>query len=604
MNLLKLLFTICLLQISIYASIGHTTQDFVIARDLDKARQHARSTIADIATISDIEQSAKKFTDTLVADTAKEYSLQDIERLKHEIRQFYLDAKMQGFIKETTQNCRKMKIARTNMDTVDHLTKKQIAQLGIPNDPAYQPIIHTAQEELKKIISELPARMPLTASDRRVIAIQKARQYASSHLASISTIDDIEQSKHKFADSIAAEHYSPELIEELKHEIQQFYLDAKMLTIIRHVKDTIQQMKPQITYLDDPDNLTKQLTQHWHIPSEPAYQPILTAIQEELEQLIKDNYSSAQSTKRKAEELSTVPQTFEELISITQQFQRVNNLSTAPNHQLMSKIFRDTLKKRMSKEAARQRTDDLNRQIQKSINATRGPIMTSQEIQELHEANQEDQDLLIHFFWIELLRNYGDQKLNLALHNISLETLSPENLDKLIKKTKQEILEEGQLIGLTAEIIDQMQKHIETSLRQAVQKKYFLTKQATTTKRSVTIAEKNNTVFDIHVDLEHKFQHIKRLLISLKGNTDINQNTLDYYLNKIFSNVEGIIITPNEFITSSSVPNILSAEALDKLFTDLNILQKKLKNKSTNTSMPGVVPTQSAAAASAKSTAL
>lgn len=582
MKIYILFSAICLLSMSTYPSSGHVSiDDTPTAQDFEKARIYAKKNIADIATIADIEQSAKKFTADLVAQETKHYSPQSLEKLKHEIRNFYLDAKIQLFIKEIAQKCRTLNITRTNMDIIDHVVKKHVAQLGIPNDPAYQPIIHTAQEELKKIISELPARMPLTENDRRITAIQKARQYASRNLTSIASISDIEKSIYEFTDLIAKEkqeNYSAKLVEELKHEIRTFYLDAKIATFMRQIKQAIEQISPQITYLDDYKNITQRYIEYWNIPNEPDYEPIVALIEQEIKNLIEQNERAVQKAEQLAEEHLKIPKTIEKLISATKKFKNLHNLTTDPNNLAIIHTFSETLRNRMLLQGAQKQTDALALQIHKAVESSRGPRMTRRDIQHLYDSHEETINELMDTWGKDLIRIYNDTKITQSLQNILLEKLSPEELNALIKKIKDDVMQDGQLINLPKQLINTMQAYIETSLRQAAQRKSLSAQRAASSNRSVKIATTNPSLLKANQDLENKFQLIKKLLTSLKSNPEINQGRLDSLVNKIFSNVKDIIITPNEFIINSSAPQKVSKETLDFILTHMNKLEDILKN--------------------------
>jgi hypothetical protein len=574
-----MLLLICLLHFSTYTSVNFSIEDSVTAQDLEKARQYAIRNIADIATISDIEQSATKFMDTLIAHEAKRYSPKNIEKLKHEIRKFYLDAKMQSFIKEIAQKCRALNITRTNMDIVDNLSKKHVAQLGIPNDPAYQPIVYTAQEELKKIISELPARMPLTERDRQLLAIQKARQYASNHLASISTIPDIEESIKIFANLKAAEKsedYSPELLEKLKHEIRQFYLNAKMITFIKQIQHNIQQLTLHVSYSTDSDKMTKNLTEQLHIPNDTAYEPVISTIKEELDKIIKHNDNLAEIAVNQANSsLFPVPKTLDELIAAIQQFQKTNNFGVNINHQAIVNIFRDTLERRMVYEEKKQRDAELEKNMS---NFKRATDMTSAESQDLKQVHRENRDQSVLLFWQELLRKYCDTKLKKISENISLEKLSQEQLDDLIKKVKQEIINDGILLNFSIQFINDTQEYFEKSL-----KKSLSAQQKATTKRSITFNESKNTttVIDSRL-LAVQFQETKNLIIALKNDPNIDQTALQLLLDDIFSNLNTTIkIEPEQFITATSIPKKLTTENLDTIVRAINKFKQKTTSNST-----------------------
>lgn len=437
-------------------------------------------------------------------------------------------------------------------------------------------IIHSLHGSLGLFQKGSPLRTPLD---------EKSRRYAASHMTEIKTIQDIEQSAEQFTRAMTAEkphdYYPEPLIEELKREIRTLYIDAKMPHFIKQTAQECEALATTVTPVSDVDDLTEKFKQHWHIPNDVAYQPIISTFNKQIEQIIKRKALTntyARAAKSQADVLPSIPTSLQELASAIQQFTTTSKLPDEADHKKIIDTFRDSLKIRMLLETLSKQRAALQLSIQKLAASTRATPITHQETQDLYQAEQENFLRLEQSLWQELLRLHYDEKLKQLRSSTPLTTLSQDQFDALLQGIKREVINDVQFFDLSPKLIPTMQDYIETSLKKHARNKALQVKEPASTKRTVTIHEAKNVFVDIpsreEINDEARdilFKKVQIELNTLLHDAIVHPEVTKKVINLILTSQQSKHssqqqpITFDEFLTATNIPTAITNEQLQEI---------------------------------------
>lgn len=425
---------------------------------------------------------------------------------------------------------------------------------------------------------------------------EKARRYAARYIADIKTIADIEKHAEQLTKDIIDEkpedYYPKPLIEELKNEIRSFYLDAKMTYFIQQAMQECNALTTTLTSTSDSDELTEQFKEKWHIPNNALYQPITSSFYKEIEKLIKRRAltrAHARVARTQANLLSSTPITLQDLKSAIQNYKMISTLPDEADHQYIYNIFRDTLKLNMLQAAVTAQTRALELSMQKSATSTRTTALSSQDIQDLYQAEQENFFRTEQSLWQELLRAHYDEKLHELTTTIPLTTLPQDQLDELLKQLKNNVINDVQFFDLSPALIQIMHDHLEKFFKKIGRNKTLSSPHTPTVKRAVSIHDTKNVVINIPGREEINNEENRSMLLQ-KIQHELHILLHDHIIHpvvpkRIFSLIlEGQQppITLEDFLKFSNIPNSITNKQLEHIHDKIMELshlnhQSKLK---------------------------